>query len=291
MPASAAERSSFHAGYAARDVAKLLDLSVAQIHAFVRGGCIAPRRGPRREYRFSFQDLVVLRTGKALMDRLPFRTVTRALRKLKLQLPRGRELAGVRITAEGDTIVVRDGSVAWNPESGQALLDLEVAELATEVAPLARKAAEAAREVEHELSAEDWFHLGCELEACDPGQARDAYRRVLELDPSHVDGRINLGRLLHEAGETEAAEAHYRMALESRPGDVTAAFNLGVALEDLSRFADAISAYERVIASDAVRALSLGTPIGSAALNTAYWCVGIIAVFMALGVWRFRRLA
>jgi len=40
------------------------------------------------------------------------------------------------------------------------------------------------------------------------------------------------------------------MALESRPGDVTAAFNLGVALEDLSRFADAISAYERVIASD-----------------------------------------
>jgi ABC transporter DrrB family efflux protein len=45
------------------------------------------------------------------------------------------------------------------------------------------------------------------------------------------------------------------------------------------------------LASDAVRALSLATPIGDAALYTTYWCVGIIAVFASLAVWRFRRLA
>jgi ABC-2 type transport system permease protein/oleandomycin transport system permease protein len=45
------------------------------------------------------------------------------------------------------------------------------------------------------------------------------------------------------------------------------------------------------LASDAVRALSLSTPMGDAALQTTFWCVGIIAVFASLAVWRFMRLA
>ena len=249
-PGTASERSAFSTGYAARDVAKLLGLTVEQIRAYVRAGFLRPRRGPRGEFRFSFQDLVLLRTGKALMTRLPARKVRRALRKLQEQLPCGRELTGIRITAEGDTIVVHDGSSTWIPESGQALLNFEVSDLATEVAPLARKVAAAARCAEEQLDAGDWYDLACDLEACDAGQARDAYRRALELDPEHVDARVNLGRLLHEAGETAAAEAHYRMALESRPDDVTAAFNLGVALEDLKRPQEAAAAYEQVLSSD-----------------------------------------
>src|SRR6185503_10084743 len=126
----------------------------------------------------------------------PARRVRRALMKLRDQLPRGRDLTGVRITAAGDAIVVRDGTLTVIPESGQALLNFEVAELATSVAPLARRAADAAEEIEHELSAEDWYALACDLEACDPDRARDAYRRALELDPRHFDARLNLGRLL-----------------------------------------------------------------------------------------------
>ena len=245
-----AERSAFPGGYAARDVSSLLGMSVGQIRLYVRAGFLVPRRGMRGEYRFSFQDLVLLRTAKALMAQVPPRKVKRALLKLREQLPRGRDLTAVRITAEGDQIVVHDGRAAWIPESGQALLNFDVSELATEVAPLARKAAEAARSAEQELTAEDWYVLGCDLEAGDPDQARDAYRRALELHPTHYDARVNLGRLLHEAGELRAAEAHYRMALASRPGDATAAFNLGVALEDLGRKPEALEAYERAIRAD-----------------------------------------
>jgi tetratricopeptide (TPR) repeat protein len=249
-PSAVLERAPFPTGYAARDVARLLGLSVGQIRAYVRAGFIEPRRGPHGEFRFSFQDLVLLRTGKALMAHLPARRVRRALMMLREQLPRGRDLTGVRITAEGDSIVVRDGASTWIPESRQAVLNFDVAELATEVAPLARRAADAAEEAEHELTAEDWYALACDLEACDPDRARDAYRRALELDPRHFDARLNLGRLLHEVGETQAAEAHYRLALLTRPDDATAAFNLGVALEDLGRDSDARNAYERAIGSD-----------------------------------------
>ena len=242
--------ATFVGGYPGRDVARLLGLTAAQIRAYVRDGCVTPRPGPHGEQRFSFQDLVLLRTGKTLMESLPTRKVHRALRRLRDQLPRGRALTGVRITAEGDTIVVRDGAAAWIPESGQALLDFEVAELASEVAPLVRQAADAARSAEGELDAEDWYRLGCDLEPCDAAQARDAYRRALELSLDHVDARVNLGRLLHEAGDARAAEAHYRKALELRPDDVTAAFNWGVALEDLGRRDEAMRAYERALAAD-----------------------------------------
>ena len=247
---STQQRPVLATGYTTADVSRLLGLSIPQIRAWVRSGCVEPRRGPRGEHRFSFQDLVVLRTAKELAARVPSRKVKRALERLRRQLPRGRGLAGVRIGVQGDDIVVRAGGVAWEPESGQEVLDFDVGALASEVAPLVLQAANDARRVERDLRAEDWFGLACEMEAVDPVQARDVYRRTLELDPEHFDARVNLGRLLHEAGEYAAAEANYRLALRLRPDNAIAAFNLGVVLEDQRRPREALHAYERAIASD-----------------------------------------
>ena len=253
--ASASPRTvGFAAGYAAREVARLVGLTVPQVLTFVRSGCVHPRRGPRHEYRFSFQDLVVLRTARELTAAMPARRVHRALKKLQESLPSGRQLATVRITVEGDEIVVHDGTAAWVPDSGQAVLDLDVATLANEVAPLARKAAEEARHAEAPVSAEDWYTIGCELELCDPEQALEAYRRAIEQDRAHADAHLNLGRLLHEAGRIAEAEGHYRRALEERPGDDTAAYNLGVALEDLGRLGEAAEAYESALEADPANA-------------------------------------
>ena len=239
-------------GYTSRDVARLLGLTVAQVRGFARDGFLSPSsaRG-RRTLQFSFQDLVVLRTAKALVRaRIPPRRIRRALKRLRQQLPRGRSLAELHIAAEGDRIVVRDGSMAWNPESEQTHLDFAVSELATRAAPIARRAAQAARAAEGELDAEDWYELGLELEAVDPDEARDAYRRALELEAHHADAHVNLGRLLHEEGLVEEAERHYRLALREDPEHATAAFDLGIALEDLGRPADAIEAYRAALATD-----------------------------------------
>ncbi|HYL21465.1 MAG TPA: tetratricopeptide repeat protein [Gemmatimonadales bacterium] len=242
-------------GYTSEDVAKLLGLTVAQVRGFARDGFLSPPpragRGARRTLRFSFQDLVILRTAKALVAaRIPPRRIRRALKKLRLQLPRGRSLAELRIAAEGDRIVVSDGDTAWNPESGQTHLDFAVSDLATRAAPIARRTARAAREAEGDLDADDWYELGLELEAVDPDEARDAYRRALELDAHHADAHVNLGRLLHGQDLVEEAERHYRLALREDPDHATAAFNLGIALEDLDRPADAIEAYRAALAAD-----------------------------------------
>jgi len=238
-------------GYSSQDVARLLGLTVAQVRAFARDGFLtpAPGRGARRKLQFSFQDLVILRTAKALVAaRIPARRIRGALKNLRHQLPRGRSLAELRIVAEGDRIVVSDGTTAWNPESGQTHLDFAVSDLATRAAPIARRTAQAARAAESDLDGEDWYELGLELEAVEPGEARDAYRRALELDAHHADAHVNLGRLLHEQGLVEEAERHYRLALRERPEHATAAFNLRIALEDLDRPTDAIEAYRAALA-------------------------------------------
>jgi tetratricopeptide (TPR) repeat protein len=238
-------------GYTSQDAAKLLGLSLAQVRAFARDGFLTPSRGPRGELQFSFQDLVILRTAKGLVAaRIATRRIRGALKRLRAQLPRGRSLAELHIAAEGDRIVVSDGETTWSPESGQMQLDFAVAELATRAAPMARRAAKAARKVEDELSAGDWYELGLELEVATPAEARDAYRRALELDAHHADAHVNLGRLLHEQGLVEEAERHYRLALREAPDHATAAYDLGIALEDLGRPADAIEAYRAALVTD-----------------------------------------
>jgi tetratricopeptide (TPR) repeat protein len=240
-------------GYSSDDVARMLGLPVERIRAWARMGFASPRRSPRGALRFSFQDLVLLRTARELAAaKVPSRRVRRALRELRRQLPEGRSLASVRIAADGDRVVVRDGRGVWRPESGQALFDFGVASVGEQVAPLLR---EAARAVDASgLDAQAWFTWGCDLEDGAPAQARKAYARALELDPDHPGANLNLGRLLHEAGEAAEAEGHYRRALEARPGDALAMFNLGVALEDQGKADEALLAYARCLESDGAHA-------------------------------------
>jgi tetratricopeptide (TPR) repeat protein len=238
-------------GYSTSEVARLLGLSQSQVRGYVRAGFLSPDRGPGGRLVFSFPDLVFLRTARGLMSaRVAPRRIRKALRRLREQLPEGRPLTGVRIAMEGSRIVVEDGPRRWQPESGQILFDFGVADLAKKVAPIVRRAFRQAQEEGAEFSADDWFEWGCELEPGSPGEAIAAYRRALSLDPAHPDAHVNLGRLLHEAGDASAAEPHYAAALAARPDDATAAFNLGVSLQDMGRLPEALLAYQRAVRID-----------------------------------------
>lgn len=237
-------------GYRTRDVARLLGWTPVAVRTCVRDGYTRATKTPRGELNFSFQDLVVLRSVKELVDAgVPKRKIRRALGRLISELPEERALAGVRVIADGDRVVVREGGELWNAESGQRLLAFGVTGIEPdEEAPLPHR--RSAQVPEPDLSAEEWFQLGIDLEISSPREAKAAYRKALELDSHNVDAHLNLGRLLHEEGRLRSAETQYRAALVERPDEVTALFNLAVALEDLGRPMEALSTYEQVVALD-----------------------------------------
>jgi tetratricopeptide (TPR) repeat protein len=238
-----------------REAATMLGISPAQIRALAAKGLLPSEADPDGELRLGFQDLVILRTaGELAAANIPQRRVQRVLERLRDRLPAGRSLAAVRIAADGERVVVREEGAVYNPESGQSLFDFSVAELAAQAEPLVRAAVASAFQREQTLQADEWYDLGCDLEVSSPREAKDAYKRTLDLDPHHADAHVNLGRLLHEEGTPAAAERHYREAMRLNPEHPTAAFNLGVALEDLGRWTDAIDAYRRAIELDSENA-------------------------------------
>jgi tetratricopeptide (TPR) repeat protein len=200
--------------YSSKEVARLLGMSVPQVRAQARAGFLRPDRGPRRAYRFSYQDLFLLKSAKALAEaRIPSRRVRRALRLLRKQLPPAHPLTDIRILAEHGRIVVRDGESIWNPDSGQFQLEFK-----------------------------NRSRAGA------PPRQRPAKRGSSAGDPA--DDLVAQGRALYEASEVTEAVGQYRKALALRRHHPAAAFHLGVALEDLGKINEAIDAYRRAVEND-----------------------------------------
>ena len=235
-------------GYRTREVAELVGMSPPQVRAYARTGLLHPSRGPRPAYYFTFHDLVLLRTAKRLEEaRVPARRVRRVLHALAEQLPEGRSLTEVNITAESATIVVHDRDRTWNPESGQLFFGFaSTATTAGEPMTLVTRPF-----IEpDDTSAEELFQMGCELEACAPAEAREAYGKALQLDQGHAGAHVNLGRLDQNDGQYQMALDHYTKAIDTDPEYATARFNIASVMEHLDLIDEAITSYKSALDLD-----------------------------------------
>jgi len=271
--------------FSLREAARILEVPESRLRALARAGFLAPQRGPLGPPSFAFQDLLLLRTTKGLLESgVPMRRIRRIWVSLREQLAAGLPLTSISIRTDGEEVVASDGSAIWRPDSGQFLIDFEAREIAERAGaatgfarlgivpgagaaapdpdrgagtlrmagvpagsegPAAPDAVDAS-----ELTAREWFEAGCELEGSSPERAREAYLRALELDPDVPDAHVNLGRQLHLGGELGRAEPHYREAVRLDPDDPTPHFNLGVLLEELGRRDEAVHAYRQAVLRD-----------------------------------------
>ena len=234
--------------FSTHEVAKILGLPDSKIRSCARAALLTPTRGPGGRLRWSFQDLLLLKTTRGLLEaRVPARRIRRMLASLRRQLPGDRALSSVSIYADGRRVVAWDGTARWQPDSGQFLFSFDALAVA---APAPAPPAAAAPPEPPARTAGEWFDLGCELDTASPGEARHAYEQALALDPGLADAHVNLGRLHHAAGESARAETHYRAAIHHAPGDAIAHFNLGGLLEEMGRGPEAVASYHRALAAD-----------------------------------------
>lgn len=240
--------------YSTTDVADLLGLSPARVRRLARSAELDPSREPGAPYTFEFRDLVLMKAAVAMEEGgVSARRLLRSIRSLARQLPSGRPLTAVRIQAADDgALVAVDHDLTWDVDSGQTRLRLDAPPDATAVELKRRRPRRP--HPDRQPRPEDWYELGCALQAEDPEQAENAFRHALAGDPALADAAVNLGWLLHARGDVDAAEAAYRQALEAEPGHATAAYNLGVALEDRGDAEGAAACYETAVEADPLMA-------------------------------------
>jgi tetratricopeptide (TPR) repeat protein len=254
--------------YTLREIQAMLGISRSAITGLMAAGFVSPSRGPRGEYRFTFQDVVMLRTAHSLRAaNIPSRRILRSLRRLRETLPAELPLSGLRITAAGNEIAVRSGNAQWDADSGQLLLDFELRPAGGAVG-IHEKSAGAKvapdREDAGGRSAEHWFAEGSRLEQKDPRAAEAAYRNAIAAAPGSADAYLNLGCLLCDAGRCDEAAKLYRVALTHAPGEHLLHFNLAIALEDQRQYEDALASYEKC--------LELAPDFSDAHYNAALLC-------------------
>jgi hypothetical protein len=236
-----------------RKVEQKLRLSRRIVTGLMAEGFVCPTRGARNAFQFSFRDLVLLRTAHGLRSaQVPPRTILRALGKLRAELPASLPLTGLRITADGGNVVVWDDKGPGDAVSDQLMLDFQL--VPDEKEELVVRETTVPRVEPTGLDgpslAELAFRRGELLEDVDRVAAASAYREALAREPSHTHAAINLGALLCEERQCEAALQVFEAARRYGVQHPLLCFNHGVVLEDLDQPEEAVRAYDEAIRLD-----------------------------------------
>jgi tetratricopeptide (TPR) repeat protein len=206
------------------------------------------RRGTRRAY--TFQDLIALRAALGLLKRgVKLRDVVKAVDALRTNLPRVRKpLLELKVVSDGAKVVVKSSQGAFEPTTGQMVLDFDVRALREDVVRVLRPAVKQHRaRVAFEL-----YKKASELDE-DPRTMDDAaklYKQAIETDPLLAIAYTNLGNILFRKGDEAAAEALYSKALAIDPKQPEAKYNLGYLMLERHELDVAIKYFQGAIEAD-----------------------------------------
>ena len=174
---------------------------------------------------------------------------TRAISALRKSLPSvARPLVELKIASDGKRVVVYSGEGAFEPVTGQMVLDLEVSALRDDVVRLLRPTAGR----ERARTAYELYLHASQLDE-DPStmaEAESLYAQALELDPWLSIAYTNLGNIRFRRHQVEEAEALYRKALAIDPRQPEAQYNLGYVMLERGEAELAVPLFRGAIDAD-----------------------------------------
>jgi len=234
--------------YTVAEVARLFGFNPSRLRYWHRSGLLGPSVRLKGRNYYSFQDLVGVRAAKGLLEQgVPLRQVRRSVQSLREAFPQTtRPLSELRVLADGRAVVVQDDSGAYEPTTGQAVLDFRIDGLASDVVRLLHfDHDDCARAYEHYLE-------GCRFDEDEQtfDQAEQAYKKALSLDPALSNALTNLGNLEYRRQQLEAAERYYRQALGTDPEQPEALYNLGFLCFERDEVDEAVDLFRDALRSD-----------------------------------------
>ncbi len=227
------ERSSLVDLYTRRQVSLLIGVPEGKLKWWERCGLIRPARRLRRERFYTFENLIAIRAAKELIDKgCRVTQIKNAIKRLSEDLDCAEKpLQRMKVFGNSRRLVIEREGQDVEIDSGQVLIDFSVSSVARNIQDGAAKIGTRGRQVRRGRSAGEWLLEGVRLEdEGGPeklGEAENAYRKALEIEPDMAPAMTNLGNLKFRNGEYEEAERYYREAMRCDPYLPQPYYNLG----------------------------------------------------------------
>ncbi len=222
--------------FSTRSAARILAVSPERIRYWVKRRLVRPARTHGRGYQFVFNDLLMMRLAKELLPtRRHLQPIRRCLERLGKLLTPERSVTSLKVFEEDGRIVVRDGRVKFEADSGQLIMNFDLERVARD---LRRSAAAAATATLEDIAA---------VAEVEPLRAIRLYRDLLVREPRNSTAHIELAAILEHQGDTRGALRHLLAAAALEPANADLHYRLGLLYLGRERQQDAITRFERAV--------------------------------------------
>lgn len=290
--------------YSEAQTAKMVGISVPRLRAWCRAGIASNAHGTDSLDGYTFQDLVALRSTKAMVERgVSLASIRAGLARLSQDAPGevpAHCLARHRVVADsgrwsvqrqGRTVDVHSGQLSFNYDSEFLKVQEEHAEVLS--LPRSRRhshlVVRGPVEPQGEYCADTWFEHGadCELlwDQASPTdvyfrKAQQAYLKAVELDEEHARAWTNLGTLHAIVGEPGVARKYYEVAHACDEAMVEPSCNLGELDLREGKFQDAAERFGSILAAEPEHLDALyGLARAMIALGEHEWGADVLRIY------------
>jgi tetratricopeptide (TPR) repeat protein len=228
-----AERQNFSTRMAAR----ILAISPERIRYWVKRKLVKPAAVRGRHYQFTFEDLLMMRLAKELLpNRRRLEVVARCFQRVGHMLDAQRPMTALKLYEEDGCILVRDGAVIFEADTGQMRLEYAVA-----------RAGETIKQADAPVRLRRLLDAAGGLEETNSARAVQMYREYLQFRPR--DGAVHrrLSTLLERAGDLSGAVRHLDAAAVVEPNSAELHFDLGVLYRKLQNMERAAACFSRAL--------------------------------------------
>ena len=226
--------------FSTRAAARILAVPPQRIRYWVKRRFISPSATRGRRYRFVFKDLLVMRLAKELLpSRRHLEPVQRAVERVRAMVGPARPVSSLKLENLDGRIVVRDGPVCFEAETGQLILDFERRALRGKVDERFGPA-----------RARERFDEARRLAEEDPLRALSIYSKLATHEPASFETHMHLAALLEEQGELGDALRHLLGAAASAPANAEVYLKLGLLYRKLGAAEHAIRSLLQALECD-----------------------------------------
>ena len=234
-----AEAAGANQTFSTRAAARILAVPPERIRYWVKRQFINPSVLRGRNFRFAFNDLIMMRLAKELLPtRRHLLPIQRCFERVRNLIGPARPVHSLKLENLDGRIVMREGNACFEVESGQLVFDF---------APRAKGKVEerfgAAR-------ARERFEEARRMAEEDPLKALTIYSDLVSREPVNFDAHMRLATLLERENDFKSALRHYLGAAAIVPASAEVHFKLGLLYRKMNENDAAIASLNRALECD-----------------------------------------